>query len=48
MWPGKEAEKADGGRGMKLLEDLDTWLKKEKGDVFDMMLLGCVGGVTWV
>ncbi|THH28363.1 hypothetical protein EUX98_g5818 [Antrodiella citrinella] len=48
MWPGKESEKSDGGRAMNLLEDLDAWLKTEKGDVFDVMLLGCVGGVALV
>ncbi|KAI0792197.1 hypothetical protein C8Q75DRAFT_754855 [Abortiporus biennis] len=48
MWPGKIAEKLDGGRGMKLLEDVDGWLKSEKGGRFDATLLGCVGGVTWI
>ncbi|KAH8104118.1 hypothetical protein BXZ70DRAFT_924624 [Cristinia sonorae] len=48
MWPGKESEKESGGRAMQVLEELDGWLKTEKGDVFDVMLLGCVGGVEWV
>ncbi|TCD69495.1 hypothetical protein EIP91_007425 [Steccherinum ochraceum] len=48
MWPGKAREKAGGGRAMALLESVDEWLRTEKGDVFDVMLLGCVGGVVWV
>ncbi|TCD68032.1 hypothetical protein EIP91_011643 [Steccherinum ochraceum] len=46
MWPGKAKEKEEGGRAMQLLEDLDSWLKKEKGDIFQLMLLGCVGGIA--
>lgn len=48
MWPGKEAEKELGGRGMKVLEDFDAWVSREKGSAFDTTLLGCVGGVAWV
>lgn len=48
MWPGKKSAKEEGGRAIKLLEDFDGWLKREKGGAFDATLLGCVGGVTWV
>lgn len=48
MWPGKEAEKHLGGRGMRVLEDFDAWVSREKGSAFDTTLLGCVGGVAWV
>ncbi|KAJ3545708.1 hypothetical protein NM688_g5597 [Phlebia brevispora] len=48
MWPGKRAEKDQGGRAMVLFEEFDEWLVKEKGDTIDGTLLGCVGGVAWV
>ena len=48
MWPGKRAEKALGGRAMKLFEDLDGWLERETGGTVDALLLGCVGGVAVV
>ena len=48
MWPGKKAEKAAGGRAMKLFEEFDDWLTVKTGGTVDAMLLGCVGGITSV
>ncbi|TBU47465.1 hypothetical protein BD309DRAFT_855887 [Dichomitus squalens] len=48
MWPGKRAEKALGGRAMKLFEEFDGWLERETGGTVDALLLGCVGGVAVV
>ena len=48
MWPGKKAEKEQGGRAMVLFEEFDEWLETEKGGKIDGTLLGCVGGVAWV
>ena len=48
MWPGKKAEKTEGGRAMQLFEELDGWLEETKGGTVDATFLGCVGGVTWV
>lgn len=48
MWPGKKAEKKEGGRAMKLFEQLDEWLDVKTGGTVDAMLLGCVGGITLV
>lgn len=48
MWPGKRAEKEQGGRAMVLFEEFDAWLDNEKGGKIDGTLLGCVGGVAWV
>ncbi|KAI0078731.1 hypothetical protein K474DRAFT_1593590 [Panus rudis PR-1116 ss-1] len=48
MWPGKKAIKQQGGRAMKLFEEIDEWLDKEKGGVYDATLAGCVGGVAWI
>ncbi|KAI0091617.1 hypothetical protein BDY19DRAFT_983891 [Irpex rosettiformis] len=48
MWPGKKAEKAEGGRAMQLFEELDGWLDETKGGTVDATFLGCVGGVVWV
>ncbi|KAH9928451.1 uncharacterized protein BXZ73DRAFT_48526 [Epithele typhae] len=48
MWPGKRAEKEQGGRAMKLFEEMDTWLEKETKGSVDAMFLGCVGGVDVV
>ena len=48
MWPGKKAEKALGGRAMKLFEEFDGWLERETGGTVDALLLGCVGGVAVV
>lgn len=46
MWPGKKAEKEEGGRAMKLFEEFDAWIEEKMGGTVDAMLLGCVGGVT--
>ncbi|KAI0741328.1 hypothetical protein C8Q80DRAFT_1221427 [Daedaleopsis nitida] len=46
MWPAKRAEKALGGRAMKLFEEFDGWLERETGGTVDALLLGCVGGVA--
>lgn len=48
MWPGKRAEAAEGGRAMKLFEEMDGWLEKMHGGSVDAMFLGCVGGVEVV
>ena len=48
MWPGKKAEKAEGGRAMQLFEEFDVWLEEKTGGTVDATLLGCVGGVAWV
>ena len=48
MWPGKKAEKEEGGRAMILFEEFDEWLQTEMGGKIDGTLLGCVGGVIWV
>lgn len=48
MWPGKKAEKAEGGQAMVLFERFDEWIQNEKGGKIDGTLLGCVGGVAWV
>lgn len=48
MWPGKKAEKAQGGRAMQLFEELDGWFDETKGGTVDATMLGCVGGVAWV
>lgn len=44
MWPGKMAEKADGGRAMALFEELDQYIEESTGGTIDVMLLGCLGG----
>lgn len=48
MWPGKKAEKAEGGRAMQLFEEFDAWLDEKMAGTVDATLLGCVGGVAWV
>ncbi|KAI0732187.1 hypothetical protein C8Q72DRAFT_774775 [Fomitopsis betulina] len=48
MWPGKKAEKAQGGRAMQLFEEFDAWIEKETGGTADALLIGCVGGITAV
>ncbi|KAH9951135.1 hypothetical protein B0H21DRAFT_719728 [Amylocystis lapponica] len=48
MWPGKKAEKEQGGRAMQFFEEFDAWIEKESGGTVDPLLLGCVGGVTTV
>jgi hypothetical protein len=48
MWPGKKAEKEEGGRAMKLFEELDGWLDERTRGTVDGMLMSCVGGVTLV
>ena len=48
MWPAKKAQKEEGGRGMRLFEQIDNWLQNERGGVYDATLVGCVGGVAWV
>lgn len=48
MWPAKKASKEEGGRGMRLFEQIDNWLQNEKGGIYDATLVGCVGGVAWV
>ena len=48
MWPGKKAEKAQGGRAMQLFEEFDTWLETESAGTADALLIGCVGGITTV
>lgn len=48
MWPGKKAEKAQGGRAMQLFEEFDAWLEKETAGTADALLIGCVGGITTV
>ncbi|KZT69234.1 hypothetical protein DAEQUDRAFT_811468 [Daedalea quercina L-15889] len=48
MWPGKEKEKAQGGRAIKLFEEFDAWLTQETAGTTDALLLGCVGGVVTV
>lgn len=48
MWPGKKDQKEQGGRGMRLFEEIDNWLQNERGGIFDATLVGCVGGVAWV
>jgi hypothetical protein len=46
MWPGKKAEKAEGGRAMLLFEELDRYVDETTGGTVDVLLLGCVGGET--
>ena len=48
MWPGKRAERAEGGRAMALFEEMDGWLERTTGGAVDAMFLGCVGGVEVV
>lgn len=48
MWPGKKAEKAEGGRAMQLFEEFDAWVEQKMGGNIDAMLLGCVGGVAHI
>jgi hypothetical protein len=48
MWPGKKAEKEEGGPAMKLFEQLDEWLEVKSGGTVDATLLGCIGGITLV
>lgn len=48
MWPGKRAEKEQGGPAMKLFEEFDAWLDETKGGTVGATLLGCVGGVAWI
>lgn len=48
MWPGKKAEKEEGGRAMVLFEEFDNWVEKEYSGKIDTTLLGCAGGVAWV
>ncbi|RPD64072.1 hypothetical protein L226DRAFT_544758 [Lentinus tigrinus ALCF2SS1-7] len=48
MWPGKKAEKAQGGRAMALFEEFDAWLEQHTRGTVDGMFLGCVGGVAVV
>jgi len=46
MWPGKKAEKAEGGRAMMLFEQFDEYVEQVTGGTIDVLLLGCVGGET--
>ncbi|KAK7686297.1 hypothetical protein QCA50_010521 [Cerrena zonata] len=48
MWPAKKAQKEEGGRAMRLFEEIDNWLLNERGGIYDATLVGCVGGVSWV
>ncbi|CAL1714519.1 unnamed protein product [Somion occarium] len=48
MWPGKKVTKFEGGRAMRLFEEIDDWLETEKGGIYDATLMGCVGGVALV
>lgn len=48
MWPGKKAEKAEGGHAMQLFEELDGWLEEHTQGRVEALLLGCVGGVTTI
>ncbi|GBE89509.1 Putative endoplasmic reticulum metallopeptidase [Sparassis crispa] len=48
MWPGKKAEKAEGGRAMVLFEEFDAWIEKEMAGTVDTLLIGGVGGVAVV
>ena len=46
MWPGKKAEKEEGGRAMALFEKLDEYVEESTDGTVDVLLLGCVGGQT--
>jgi len=46
MWPGKKAEKAEGGRAMILFEEFDRYVEEMTGGTVDVLLLGFVGGQT--
>ena len=46
MWPGKKAEKEEGGRAMVLFEKFDKYVEESMKGTVDVMLLGCVGGQT--
>lgn len=48
MWPGKKAVKEEGGRAMKLFEELDGWIEEKTGGTVDALMLGCVAGITVV
>ena len=48
MWPGKKAEKAEGGHAMRLFEELDPWLEEYTGGTVHALMIGCVGGVVRV
>jgi hypothetical protein len=48
MWPGKKAEKKDGGRAMELFEKMDAWVDEHTGGTVDVTLTGSIGGLTWV
>lgn len=48
MWPGKKAEKEEGGRAMVLFEQFDKFVEESTGGKVDVMLLGVVGGDTVV
>lgn len=46
MWPGKKAEKAEGGRAMALFEEFDRYMEETTDGTVDVLLLGCLGGQT--
>lgn len=46
MWPGKKAEKEEGGRAMVLFEKFDKYVEESTNGTVDVMLLGCLGGQT--
>jgi hypothetical protein len=46
MWPHKLATKEQGGYVMKFFEELDEWVDKRTTGTTDLLLLGCVGGIT--
>lgn len=48
MWPGKKADKEEGGRAMELFEELDGWLVEKTHGTVDATLLGCVAGLEEV
>jgi len=48
MWPGKKAEKAEGGRAMALFEEFDAWIDREMEGTVDTLLIGGVGGYAIV
>ena len=46
MWPGKKAEKVEGGEAMQLFERVDDFLETHTGGAVDATFVGCVGGVV--
>jgi hypothetical protein len=48
MWPGKKAEKEQGGRPMMFFEEFDEWFEVKTGGTADALLLSCIGGIAYV